>query len=62
MVRRRRFQRTAFLGAPVSDDHVRNERGGNYYPITSAMMLRDDRTHRHLTLVTDRGQGAPPVS
>lgn len=57
MVQRQRFHHTGFQGAPVQDEEKRNERGGNYYPITSAMMLRDNKSHRHLTLVTDRGQG-----
>jgi hypothetical protein len=60
MVRRVRGVHAAFAAAPLSDQHTANPIGGNYFPITSAMYLRDARSGRQLTLVTDRGQGAPP--
>lgn len=57
MVRRLRFKRAAFAAQPVEDVHVRNPLGGNYYPLSSSMFLRDILRQQQLILVTDRGQG-----
>ena len=59
MVRRVRGLRSAFAAAPLADEHTANPIGGNYHPMTSAIYLRDAASGRQLSLVTDRGQGAP---
>lgn len=58
MVKRVRGVHAAFAAKPLEDRQIANPIGGNYFPITSAMYLRDSATGRQLSLVTDRGQGA----
>jgi len=58
MVRRVRGARPAFAAKPLDDKHTANPLGGNYFPITSAMYLREPGGGAQLSLVTDRGQGA----
>lgn len=58
MVRRVRGARPAFAAKPLDDRHTANPLGGNYFPITSAMYLREPGGGAQLSLVTDRGQGA----
>ena len=59
MVKRVRGLRSAFAAAPLADEHTANPIGGNYHPVTSAIYLRDAASGRQLSLITDRGQGAP---
>jgi hypothetical protein len=68
IVRRVRGVRAAFAAqtaAPGPDPELAIPLAGNYFPITSAVFVRDAAAGRELSLVTDRGQGvlvSAPIS
>lgn len=58
MVKRVRGVRAAFAAKPAVPGPAAFPIGGNYYPITSAIYVRDAARRQQLSLITDRGQGA----
>ena len=62
-VRRVRGVRAAFAAQqtvqPAAPGPAAFPLAGNYFPVTSAVFVRDAAAGRELSLVTDRGQGAP---
>eukprot|EP01025_Chloroclados_australasicus_P041471 TRINITY_DN4390_c0_g6_i1.p1 TRINITY_DN4390_c0_g6~~TRINITY_DN4390_c0_g6_i1.p1 ORF type:complete len:1134 (-),score=134.28 TRINITY_DN4390_c0_g6_i1:1148-4105(-) len=58
----REMQKRTFNQRPSFQLHVTDPIEGNYYPITSALEIRDPNTDLRFSIITERGQGASSLS